>query len=118
MGSVLIMVLAFVGYIVAYKLYGKFIGNKIFELSNANKTPSVEFQDGVDYVPTKKGIIFGHHFTSIAGTGPIVGPAIAVIWGWLPALIWVFVGSIVMGPMQENPITGESMLKECCVRFV
>ncbi|OJF76389.1 MAG: carbon starvation protein A [Treponema sp. CETP13] len=101
MGSVLIMVLAFVGYIIAYQLYGKFIGNKIFELSNANKTPSVEFEDGVDYVPTKKGIIFGHHFTSIAGTGPIVGPAIAVIWGWLPALIWVFVGSIVMGAVQD-----------------
>jgi len=101
MGSVLIMVLAFAGYIIAYKLYGKFIGNKIFELSNSNKTPSVEFEDGVDYVPTKKGIIFGHHFTSIAGTGPIVGPAIAVIWGWLPALIWVFVGSIVMGAVQD-----------------
>jgi len=101
MDAVLIMVLAFVGYIVAYKIYGEFIGKKIFELSNANKTPAVEFEDGVDYVPTKRGIIFGHHFTSIAGTGPIVGPAIAVIWGWLPALIWVFVGSIVMGAVQD-----------------
>jgi carbon starvation protein len=101
MDAVLIMVLAFVGYIVAYRLYGKFIGEKIFEISKANVTPANEFEDGVDYVPTKKGIIFGHHFTSIAGTGPIVGPAIGVIWGWLPALIWVFVGSIVMGAVQD-----------------
>lgn len=101
MDAVLIMIIAFAGYIIAYRLYGKFVGKKIFQLSNANKTPSVEFEDGVDYVPTRKGIIFGHHFTSIAGTGPIVGPAIGVIWGWLPALIWVLVGSIVMGAVQD-----------------
>ncbi|AEV28373.1 carbon starvation protein, predicted membrane protein [Sphaerochaeta pleomorpha str. Grapes] len=101
MDVVLIMVLAFGGYIIAYKLYGEFIGKKIFQISNKNKTPAEEFEDGIDYVPTKKGIIFGHHFTSIAGTGPIVGPAIAVIWGWVPALIWVFVGSIVMGAVHD-----------------
>ncbi|MXI87399.1 carbon starvation protein A [Sphaerochaeta halotolerans] len=101
MDVVLIMVLAFVGYIIAYKLYGEFIGKKIFQLSDKNKTPAEEFEDGIDYVPTKKGIIFGHHFTSIAGTGPIVGPAIAVIWGWVPAMIWVFVGSIVMGAVHD-----------------
>ncbi len=63
--------------------------------------PSVAMEDGVDYVPTKKEVIFGHHFTSIAGTGPIVGPAIAIIWGWVPALIWVFVGSIFMGAVHD-----------------
>ncbi|MGD8725769.1 MAG: carbon starvation protein A, partial [Desulfobacterales bacterium] len=81
--------------------YGKYIGSKIFALSGAAKTPSVELEDGRDYVPTKKEVIFGHHFTSIAGTGPIVGPAIAIIWGWVPALIWVFVGSIVMGAVHD-----------------
>jgi len=101
MDAVLIMVIAFAGYIVAYKLYGKFIGQKIFNLSNDNKTPAEELEDGKDYVPTKKGIIFGHHFTSIAGTGPIVGPAIGIIWGWLPALIWVLVGTIVMGAVHD-----------------
>ena len=101
MGALLIMVLAFVGYIVMYQLYGKFIGNKIFALNDNNKVPSVEFEDDVDFVPTKKEVIFGHHFASIAGTGPIVGPAIAVIWGWAPALIWVFVGSIVMGAAHD-----------------
>jgi len=101
MDAVLIMVLAFVGYLLAYKLYGQFIGKKVFALSNANKTPSHEFEDGKDYVPTRKGIIFGHHFTSIAGTGPIVGPAIGIIWGWVPALIWVLVGTIVMGAVHD-----------------
>lgn len=101
MDAILIMIIAFVGYLLAYKLYGKFVGQKIFNLSNANKTPSHEYEDGKDYVPTRKGIIFGHHFTSIAGTGPIVGPAIGIIWGWLPALIWVLVGTIVMGAVHD-----------------
>jgi len=101
MDAVIIMVLAFVGYLLAYRLYGRFVGKKIFALSNANKTPAVQMEDGQDYVPTRKGIIFGHHFTSIAGTGPIVGPAIAIIWGWVPALIWVFVGTIVMGAVHD-----------------
>jgi carbon starvation protein len=101
MGALAIMVLAFAGYIIMYQLYGKFIGRKIFQLSGACKTPACEYEDGIDYVPTRKEIIFGHHYTSIAGTGPIVGPALAVIWGWVPALIWVFVGSIVMGAVHD-----------------
>ena len=101
MAALLIMILAFAGYIIMYKLYGKFIGNKIFALSAAAKAPSVELEDGTDYVPTKKEVIFGHHFTSIAGTGPIVGPAIAIIWGWLPAMIWIFVGTIIMGAVHD-----------------
>jgi carbon starvation protein len=101
MAALLIMILAFAGYIIMYQLYGKFIGNKIFALSAAAKAPSVELEDGMDYVPTKKEVIFGHHFTSIAGTGPIVGPAIAIIWGWLPALIWIFVGTIVIGAVHD-----------------
>ncbi|MGD9057214.1 MAG: carbon starvation protein A [Desulfobacterales bacterium] len=101
MDALAIMVLAFAGYIIMYQLYGKYIGSKIFALSGAAKAPSVELEDGRDYVPTKKEVIFGHHFTSIAGTGPIVGPAIAIIWGWAPALIWVFVGSIVMGAVHD-----------------
>jgi carbon starvation protein len=101
MDVLLIMLVAFAGYIAMYRLYGQYIGKKIFALSQANRPPSEEFEDGVDYVPTRKEIIFGHHFTSIAGTGPIVGPAIAIIWGWVPALIWVFVGSVVMGAVHD-----------------
>ena len=101
MGALAIMVLAFAGYIIMYQLYGKYIGSKIFALSGDSKPPSRELEDGVDYVPTKKEIIFGHHFTSIAGTGPIVGPAIAIIWGWVPAMLWIFIGSIVMGAVHD-----------------
>jgi carbon starvation protein len=101
MGALAIMVLAFAGYIIMYQLYGKFIGRKIFALSGEVKTPSQELEDGRDYVPTKKEIIFGHHFTSIAGTGPIVGPAIAIIWGWVPAMLWIFLGSIIMGAVHD-----------------
>lgn len=101
METIILMILSFAGYIAAYKLYGNFLSKKIFNLSDKNPTPAVKFNDGEDYVPTKKGVIFGHHYTSIAGTGPIVGPAIGVIWGWVPALIWIFVGSIVMGAVHD-----------------
>lgn len=101
MDTLLLIVISFLGYLLMYRLYGRFIGRKIFAISNENKAPSVEFEDGIDYVPTRKEIIFGHHFTSIAGTGPIVGPAIAIIWGWVPALLWVFVGSAIMGAVHD-----------------
>jgi carbon starvation protein len=95
------MILVFGGYIVMYRLYGRFIGRKIFALARDRLVPAREFEDGVDFVPTKKEVIFGHHYASIAGTGPIVGPAIAVIWGWLPAIIWIFVGSIIIGGVHD-----------------
>jgi carbon starvation protein len=101
MNSLLLAILTYVGFIIAYKTYGKFVGEKLFELSGNNITPAHALEDGVDYVPTKKSILFGHHFTSIAGTGPIVGPAIGVIWGWVPAMIWVFVGSIFVGAVHD-----------------
>jgi len=101
MNSLILCVLVYVGFIVAYRTYGRFLGAKLFELSKDAITPAHEFDDGMDYAPAKKEILFGHHFTSIAGTGPIVGPAIGVIWGWAPALIWVFVGSIVMGAVHD-----------------
>tara|TARA_Y100001960_G_scaffold303568_1_gene355804 strand:- start:11683 stop:13659 length:1977 start_codon:yes stop_codon:yes gene_type:complete len=101
METLLIAVGSFVGFIVAYHTYGKWLAHKIFGLDPQAKVPSAELKDGVDYVPTKKEVIFGHHFTSIAGTGPIVGPAIAVFWGWLPALIWVVLGSIFIGAVHD-----------------
>ncbi len=101
MSALLLMVFVFFGYIVMYRIYGKYISKHIFRLTKDNIAPSVEFQDGVDYQPTRKEIIFGHHFASIAGTGPIVGPAIAVIWGWLPAMLWIFLGSIFIGAVHD-----------------
>jgi carbon starvation protein len=92
---------ALVLYLVAYHTYGKFLARKIFKLDPNAKVPSIELEDGSDYVPTQKSVIFGHHFTSIAGTGPIVGPALAVIWGWVPALLWVLFGSILIGAVHD-----------------
>ncbi len=101
MGTLLIAVGTFIAYLVAYHTYGKWLAHKIFRLDPAAITPSVEVDDGHDYVPTDREVVFGHHFTSIAGTGPIVGPAIAVFWGWLPALLWVLVGSIFIGAVHD-----------------
>jgi len=101
MDALLLVIVPFAGYLIAYYTYGRFLAKKIFRLSDSAPVPSRELEDGVDYVPTRKGIIFGHHYTSIAGTGPIVGPAIGIIWGWVPAILWVFVGSIVMGAVHD-----------------
>ena len=101
MGTLLIAVGALVGYLIAYHTYGRWLARKVFKLNPDAKVPSVELNDDRDFVPTKKAIVFGHHFTSIAGTGPIVGPAIAVMWGWLPALLWVFFGSILIGAVHD-----------------
>jgi len=101
MDTLLLMLICGCGYLVAYHTYGRVLAKKIFKLDKDARVPSVERQDGVDYVPTRKGIIFGHHYTSIAGTGPIVGPAIGIIWGWLPAILWVFFGSIFMGAVHD-----------------
>jgi carbon starvation protein len=101
MVTVLLMLASFVGYIVAYNTYGRFLARRVFRLNPEATVPALDLRDDVDFVPTRRTIIFGHHFTSIAGTGPIVGPAIGVIWGWVPAFIWVFVGSIVMGGVHD-----------------
>lgn len=101
MSTLLIAVLAFVGYLVAYHTYGRWLSRRVFRLDPEAPVPSRELCDNVDFVPTRKQVIFGHHFTSIAGTGPIVGPAIAVFWGWLPALLWVVLGSIFIGAVHD-----------------
>lgn len=101
MQTLLIALLSGFGFIVAYHTYGRWLGQKIFKLSADWVCPSHRLNDGQDYVPTRKGVVFGHHFTSIAGTGPIVGPAIAIMWGWLPALLWVVFGSIFIGAVHD-----------------
>lgn len=101
MSTLLIVVGVFFGYIIAYNTYGRWLAKKLFRIDPDAVVPSVELRDDVDYVPTRREVIFGHHFTSIAGTGPIVGPAIAVFWGWLPALLWVIFGSIFLGAVHD-----------------
>ncbi|HEG42625.1 MAG TPA: carbon starvation protein A [Phycisphaerales bacterium] len=112
MDALLLLVVCGGGFLLAYHTYGRFLARKIFKLDADAMVPSREFEDGVDYVPAQKGVIFGHHFTSIAGTGPIVGPAIGIIWGWLPALLWVLLGSIFMGAVHDFGALVVSMRNE------
>jgi len=82
-------------------VYAKFIANKIYQLDPDFVTPAHEFNDGVDFVPTNKYVLWGHHFTSVAGAAPIVGPAIAVYWGWVPAVLWVTIGTIFFAGVHD-----------------
>ena len=99
--TILVAAASFGALLLAYRLYGGWLSRRVFRLDASAVTPSCELRDDIDYVPTKRGVVFGHHFTSIAGTGPIVGPAIAVFWGWLPALLWVVLGSIFIGAVHD-----------------
>jgi len=101
MNASIIAIVSFALLIAAYRFYGGFLRKKIFQIDDNKKSPAVEKNDGVEYVPTSRWILFGHQFASIAGLGPIVGPAIAVIWGWAPALLWVVLGSIFIGGVHD-----------------
>ncbi len=101
MDAFAVSVITLVAYILAYRFYARFIGEKVLSLDPVRPTPAREYEDGVDFVPTRRFILFGHHFASIAGLGPILGPAIAVIWGWLPAVLWILFGSILLGAVHD-----------------
>jgi carbon starvation protein len=102
MSSLAIICFSFAAFILGYIFYGNKI-SKVFEVDYEKQTPAHSKYDGVDYVPAKHwSILFGHHFASIAGAGPILGPVIAALfWGWLPALIWLVIGSIFMGAVHD-----------------
>jgi carbon starvation protein len=99
--AALLAAIVFISFALGYRYYSRFLAEKLLVLRPDEPVPSVEFEDGVDFVPTTKNILWGHHYTSIAGAAPIVGPAIAVIWGWLPALLWVTLGTIFMGAVHD-----------------
>ncbi len=101
MSAFWLVVFAFGMYLLGYIFYSRYISEKVFGIDEKRETPARELEDGIDYVPTNKWILLGHHFTSITGAGPIVGPAIAVIWGWLPALLWVVLGAVFIGAVHD-----------------
>ncbi|TLS38446.1 carbon starvation CstA family protein [Pseudalkalibacillus caeni] len=94
MSGIWLAVVGILIFTLGYRYYSKFVAQKIYRLDPDYETPAHKYQDGVDYVPTNKFILWGHHFTSVAGAAPIVGPAIAVYWGWLPAFLWVVLGTV------------------------
>jgi carbon starvation protein len=102
MHSVLIVLLGIAGMAFGWFVYSKFIATHIFKLDPDFQTPAHEFNDGVDFVPTNRYVLWGHHFTSVAGAAPIVGPAIAVYWGWVPAVLWVVIGTIFFAGVHDS----------------
>ncbi|MBT8083965.1 MAG: carbon starvation protein A [Woeseia sp.] len=101
MQSLMIVALGVAGMVFGWFVYSKFIATKIYQLDPHFVTPAHQFNDGVDYHPTNKFVLWGHHFTSVAGAAPIVGPAIAVYWGWVPAVLWVTLGTIFFAGVHD-----------------
>jgi len=94
MPAPVIIVIVGIMFWLGYRYYARYLGRKTYGLDPNFVTPAHEFSDGIDFIPTNKHVLFGHHFTSVAGAAPIVGPAIAVFWGWGPALLWIVLGTI------------------------
>ena len=113
MNSLFILLLALILFGLAYKFYGRFL-NKLYQLSDKNKTPAHTNFDGVDFMPAKNWLVlFGHHFSSICGAGPIVGPVLAVAyWGWAPSLVWILIGAVLMGAVADYSSLVVSMRSE------
>ena len=101
--SVLILAAVLILWLIAgYKIYGRIIEKNAVQVDDSRQTPAHELYDGIDYSPAKKSLLFGHHFSSIAGAGPILGPLLGVLYfGWLGALIWVAIGSVFMGAVHD-----------------
>lgn len=100
MTIVLLCVISLSILLLAYFTYGRFVSRRL-KIDNRNITPSHTFKDGVDFEPTRTPVVLGHHFASIAGAGPIVGPVIAVSFGWIPAVIWILIGGIFLGAVHD-----------------
>ena len=99
--TTLIILVGFALYLLLYFTYGKKIEKDVLKVSDDNPAPSEKLYDGVDFVPARKEVLLGHHFASIAGAAPIIGPAIAMCWGWLPGLLWVWFGNAFIGAVHD-----------------
>jgi carbon starvation protein len=99
--TTLIILVGFALYLMLYFTYGKKIERDVLKVSDDNKAPSEALYDGVDFIPARREVLFGHHFASIAGAAPIIGPAIAICWGWLPGLLWVWFGNAFIGAVHD-----------------
>ena len=99
-------------YLIAYRFYSKFIAEKVCQLDDTRITPAERHNDGLDYVPTNKYVVFGHHFAAIAGAGPLVGPVLAAQMGYLPGTLWILVGVVFAGAVQDFVILFCSMRRD------
>ncbi len=101
MNAVTLAVVGLASLFLGYRFYSKFIAEKIYRLDPTFETPSHTMRDDIDYIPTHRVVLWGHHFTAVAGAAPIIGPGIAVIWGWLPAFIWVILGTMFFAGVHD-----------------
>jgi len=101
MSAIGLLLIGLGAFVLGYLLYSRFIAARIYRLDPDFRTPAHEQRDDIDYVPTNRFVLWGHHFTSVAGAAPIVGPAIAVIWGWGPAFLWVILGTIFIAGVHD-----------------
>jgi carbon starvation protein len=101
MNAAILAAIGLTGIVLGYRFYSKFIGEKIYQLDPDFVTPAHAQRDDIDYLPTNRVVLWGHHFTAVAGAAPIIGPGIAVIWGWLPAFIWVIVGTMFFAGVHD-----------------
>ncbi len=99
--TTLVIIIGFFLYLILYFTYGKKIERDVVKASDSTETPAKRIYDGVDYIPARREVLFGHHFASIAGAAPIIGPALAICWGWLPGLLWVWFGNIFIGAVHD-----------------
>jgi len=99
--TALIIIVGLIIYLIAYFTHGKYLEKYVAKADPSRETPAKRLYDGVDYVPANKYVLYGHHFASIAGAGPILGPAQALAWGWLPTLLWVWFGNIFIGVVHD-----------------
>ncbi len=101
MNAALLIFLVLSSFAIGYRLYSRYLAIHLFDLDNGEATPAQALKDDKDFSPTSSSVLWGHHFSSIAGAAPIVGPAVAIIWGWLPAVLWVVLGTIFMGAAHD-----------------
>src|SRR5438094_7622810 len=96
-------------YVLAYRFYGRFIARRVLDLDNARRTPAHRLQDGANFIPTNRWVLFGHHFAAIAGAGPLLGPVLAAQFGFLPGFLWLVIGAVLAGAVQDFVILVASM---------
>ncbi len=101
MNSIVVLILGFIVFFIGYRFYAGYIDSKVIKSDPKRATPAKMYNDGVEFMPTSKNILFGYQFKSIAGAAPIIGPIIAIQWGWLPALIWILGGTLLIGWVQD-----------------
>src|SRR5215211_4212844 len=107
-----IVVAAIAVYLIAYRYYSLFIARNVMQLDPARPTPAVRHNDGLDYVPTNKYVLYGHHFAAIAGAGPLVGPVLAAQMGYLPGMMWILAGVVLAGAVQDFMVLFVSMRRD------